>query len=138
MHNDVSDPLTKEPRRVPLQQLEPGPKNEWEMIDATGASSDPAMPERSTPHLAPDQHIERVYRHALPVRIDHWLHVVCLFILIMSGLQSFNAHPALYWGDQSDRDTPLLSICPMQTDSGEMRGITTIGGSTFGTTGGLG
>ena len=39
--------------------------------------------------------VERVYRHALPVRIGHWLNVVWLFILIMSGLQIFNAHPAL-------------------------------------------
>ena len=36
---------------------------------------------------------ERVYRHRLPVRISHWLNVPCLLILIMSGLQIFNAHP---------------------------------------------
>ena len=48
--------------------------------------------------------MERIYRHKLPVRLGHWLNVVCLFILIMSGLQIFNAHPALYWGDRSDRD----------------------------------
>ena len=82
--------------------------------------------------------IERVYRHRLPVRIGHWLNVVCLFILIMSGLQIFNAHPALYWGDRSDRDKPLLSIRPMRADSGEMRGITTILGHKFDTTGVLG
>lgn len=81
---------------------------------------------------------ERVYRHRLPVRIGHWLNVVCLFILIMSGLQIFNAHPALYWGDRSDRDNPLLSIRPMRADSGEMRGITTILGYKFDTTGVLG
>src|SRR5574340_1535628 len=54
--------------------------------------------------------IERVYRHRLPVRISHWLNVPFLIILIMSGLQIFNAHPALYWGDRSDRDRPILSI----------------------------
>jgi hypothetical protein len=59
--------------------------------------------------------VERIYRHRLPVRISHWLNVPCLFILIMSGLQIFNAHPALYWGDRSDRDQPLLSIRPMKT-----------------------
>src|SRR3989449_7579944 len=53
----------------------------------------------------------------------------------MSGLQIFNAHPALYWGDRSDRDQPLLSIRPMKTESGEMRGITTILGYKFDTTG---
>jgi len=46
--------------------------------------------------------IERVYRHRLPVRISHWLNVLFLIILILSGLQIFNAHPALYWGDRSN------------------------------------
>ena len=40
----------------------------------------------------------RIYRHRLPVRLMHWINVVCLTILLMSGLQIFNAHPALYWG----------------------------------------
>src|SRR5262245_1983348 len=82
--------------------------------------------------------VERTYRHRLPVRISHWLNVPCLLILIMSGLQIFNAHPALYWGDRSDRDQPLLSIRSVMTESGEMRGITTILGHTFDTTGVLG
>lgn len=81
---------------------------------------------------------ERIYRHKLPVRLGHWLNVVCLFILIMSGLQIFNAHPALYWGDRSDRDRPLLSIRPVQTEEGSIRGITTILGHSFDTTGVLG
>ncbi|MGQ0554538.1 MAG: cytochrome b/b6 domain-containing protein [Nitrospiraceae bacterium] len=81
---------------------------------------------------------ERVYRHRLPVRISHWLNVPFLIILIMSGLQIFNAHPALYWGDRSDRDQAVLSIKPMQTESGEIRGLTTILGHQFDTTGVLG
>ena len=87
---------------------------------------------------APVPQAERVYRHRLPVRIGHWLNVVCLFILIGSGLQIFNAHPALYWGDRSDRDKPLLSIRPMRAGSGEMRGVTTVLGRQFDTTGVLG
>ena len=82
--------------------------------------------------------IERVYRHRLPVRISHWLNVPFLIILIMSGLQIFNAHPALYWGDRSDRDRPILSMRPVQTDSGDTKGITTILGHQFETTGVLG
>jgi len=82
--------------------------------------------------------LERTYRHRLPIRISHWLNVPCLFILIMSGLQIFNAHPALYWGDRSDRDQPLLSIRPVKAENGEMRGITTILGYKFDTTGVLG
>ncbi len=38
------------------------------------------------------------YRHSVLVRITHWLNVLCLSFLLMSGLQIFNAHPALYWG----------------------------------------
>ena len=56
----------------------------------------------------------------------------------MSGLQIFNAHPALYWGDRSDRDQPLLSIRSVMTENGEMQGITRILGHTFDTTGVLG
>ena len=89
------------------------------------------------PPAAPSS-IERVYRHRLPVRISHWLNVPVLCILIMSGLQIFNAHPALYWGDRSDRDQPLLSIRPMKTDSGDIKGVTTILGHQFDTTGVLG
>ena len=82
--------------------------------------------------------VERIYRHRLPIRISHWLNVPCLIILIMSGLQIFNAHPALYWGDRSDRDQPLLSLRSMQTENGERRGITTVLGYQFDTTGVLG
>ena len=92
----------------------------------------------STPIGSSSPVIERVYRHRLPVRISHWLNVPFLIILIMSGLQIFNAHPALYWGDRSDRDQAVLSIKPMQTESGEIRGITTILGHQFDTTGMLG
>lgn len=88
--------------------------------------------------VVPHVTTERIYRHRLPVRVSHWLNVPCLFILIMSGLQIFNAHPALYWGDRSDRDKPLLSIRPMKTESGEMKGVTTILGHQFDTTGVLG
>lgn len=82
--------------------------------------------------------VESIYRHRLPVRISHWLNVPILIILIMSGLQIFNAHPALYWDDRSDREHPFLSIRPMRTENGEMRGITTILGYKFDTTGILG
>ncbi len=79
-----------------------------------------------------------VYRHAAPVRLLHWLNALSLFILIMSGLQIFNAHQALYWGERSDRDRPWLSIRAVKDDSGEMHGVTTIAGRSFDTTGLLG
>jgi thiosulfate reductase cytochrome b subunit len=36
------------------------------------------------------------------VRVTHWVNVVCLLVLLMSGLQIFNAHPALYLGAKSN------------------------------------
>jgi thiosulfate reductase cytochrome b subunit len=103
--------------------------------DAVVPQKEPAVPKRPT---TPVVVTERVYRHKLPVRLGHWLTVVCLFILIMSGLQIFNAHPALYWGDRSDRDRPLLSIRPVRTKDGNIRGVTKILGRSFDTTGVLG
>ena len=38
-------------------------------------------------------------RHALSTRLWHWINLVCLVILLMSGLNISNAHPWLYWGD---------------------------------------
>lgn len=37
-------------------------------------------------------------RHALSTRLWHWLNLVCVVILFMSGLNISNAHPRLYWG----------------------------------------
>lgn len=39
-------------------------------------------------------------RHALSTRLWHWLNLICLVVLFMSGLNISNAHPHLYWGDQ--------------------------------------
>jgi Ni/Fe-hydrogenase b-type cytochrome subunit len=40
----------------------------------------------------------RPKRHALSTRLWHWLNLVCLAVLFMSGLNISNAHPRLYWG----------------------------------------
>ncbi len=54
---------------------------------------------------------EVIYRHALTTRITHWINVVCLTVLLMSGLQIFNAHRALYWGQfGADYDRPWFSL----------------------------
>ena len=42
-----------------------------------------------------------VRRHTAITRITHWIWAACLFFLLLSGMQIFNAHPVLYWGDQS-------------------------------------
>jgi thiosulfate reductase cytochrome b subunit len=88
-----------------------------------------------TPDLPSSQHWYR--RHARLLRITHWINVVCFSLLLMSGLQIFNAHPALYVGNRSDFDHPTLLIVAHQSESG-LVGETTILGHSFETTGVLG
>ena len=38
-------------------------------------------------------------RHAVSTRVWHWLNLVCVVVLFMSGLTISNAHRRLYWGD---------------------------------------
>ena len=78
-----------------------------------------------------------IYRHRLPVRVMHWINVACLVILLMSGLQIFNAHPALYWSEDSRDATRVLQITQKLVD-GQWRGVTRIGGAEFDTHGVLG
>jgi thiosulfate reductase cytochrome b subunit len=79
-----------------------------------------------------------IYRHSVIVRVTHWINVLCLAILLMSGLQIFNAHPALYWGNISDFAHPAVSMTAEQPQNGPPRGITTVFGHRFDTTGVLG
>jgi thiosulfate reductase cytochrome b subunit len=79
-----------------------------------------------------------VYRHTLPIRATHWINVLCLTLLLMSGLQIFNAHPALYWGERSDFAHPLLAMGAMEAEDGMPVGVTTVLGHPLGTTGVLG
>jgi thiosulfate reductase cytochrome b subunit len=76
-------------------------------------------------------------RHAGLVRIAHWINVVCFTLLLMSGLQIFNAHPALYVGDISDFDHAAIAIVARQSEDG-LVGETSILGHSFDTTGVLG
>jgi thiosulfate reductase cytochrome b subunit len=79
------------------------------------------------------------YRHRLPVRIMHWINVLAFFMLLMSGLQIFNAHPALNWGKSSyDGKPPLLQMTASQTPDGKIIGVTQVLGHPFVTTGVLG
>jgi len=81
---------------------------------------------------------EWIRRHSAVVRITHWVNVVCLTILLMSGLQIFNAHPALYWGSYSDFAHPLVAIGSEQTADGRAKGVTNVLGWRLNTTGVLG
>ena len=79
------------------------------------------------------------YRHRLPVRIMHWINVLALTLLFMSGLQIFNSHPALYWGKSSYTGSPpLLQIGAREGEDGHPVGFTRVLGHEFTTTGVLG
>ncbi|MEO8346745.1 MAG: cytochrome b/b6 domain-containing protein [Betaproteobacteria bacterium] len=79
------------------------------------------------------------YRHKLPVRVMHWVNVVAMTILFMSGLQIFNAHAQLYWGKSSyDGTPPVLTISSRVDSGGRVTGYTRVFGHEFDTTGVLG
>ncbi len=83
------------------------------------------------------QPARRIYRHKLPVRVMHWINVLCLTVMLGSGLNIFNAHPTLYWGNDSVTGTPWLSIRGENTPQGPV-GKTRLGSTDFDTTGVLG
>ncbi|NVN91727.1 MAG: cytochrome b/b6 domain-containing protein [Desulfuromonadales bacterium] len=79
------------------------------------------------------------YRHSLPVRVTHWIVAISLPILLMSGLNIFNADPELYWGKSSYTGAPpLLELKSKINDRGKLVGVTGILGNEFNTTGFLG
>jgi len=54
---------------------------------------------------------EVIHRHAWPVRLTHWINALTIFIMVGSGLNIFNAHPRLYWGQAgADFDKPFLAL----------------------------
>ncbi len=68
-----------------------------------------------------------IVRHPLIVRIAHWIVALTLFVLAMSGMQIFNAHPALYASDASKFDEPILSIAGGTDAQGNPHGWVQIG-----------
>ena len=79
-----------------------------------------------------------ILRHSVLVRVTHWINALCFFILLMSGLQIFNAHPALYWGNKSTFSDPFLALTAQQKDDGSLEGVAAVFGKSFTTTGMLG
>ena len=97
-----------------------------------------AVPETTLRNRGPRPRREVIHRHAWPVRLTHWVNALTIFIMIGSGLNIFNAHPRLYWGQAgADADKPFLALQAVQTPKG-LRGRTVIGSLQFDTTGVLG
>jgi thiosulfate reductase cytochrome b subunit len=80
-----------------------------------------------------------VYRQSVWTRLTHWVWAICLFFLLLSGLQIFNAHPVLYIGEQSgfEFENAILEIGAINTPEGP-RGRTVLFGQAYDTTGVLG
>lgn len=75
-----------------------------------------------------------VRRHRLSTRIWHWINAVAVFVMLMSGLMIFNAHPRLYWGHYgANADHAWLQI-----GSTADKGMLQIGAVRIETTGILG
>ena len=83
---------------------------------------------------------EIVYRHSVLVRLTHWMNVLFLTMLLMSGLKLFNVHPALYWGNYGYAGAPsVFSIDGfLDRTTQEPVGIMRIGKYNIETTGYLG
>ena len=69
----------------------------------------------------------------------HWINVLAFVVLLMSGLQIFNAYPALHWGKSSyDGRPPILHMGARMDARGNPVGVTRVFGREFDTTGVLG
>jgi thiosulfate reductase cytochrome b subunit len=101
-------------------------------------ASIPAPAPAAAPAAAQRFEWRTVLRHRAPLRAMHWINLLCMLALVGSGLQIFNAHPALYWGEASNFDRPAFATESVRGPDGKARGRTRIGGATFDTTGVLG
>ena len=83
-------------------QIGGAPQDDGQLVAAPAPPSSP--PFKGSPRSHSYQ------RHSLPVRIMHWVNFVALAIMLMSGLQIFNAYPVLNWGQSSYSQTPPLLV----------------------------
>ena len=77
---------------------------------------------------------EIVYRQRIGVRVWHWINALTVFVMLMSGMMIFNAHPQLYWGKYgANNERPWFEI-----GNNEDAGFLRLGSATVPTTGVLG
>jgi Ni/Fe-hydrogenase b-type cytochrome subunit len=77
------------------------------------------------------------YRHNPITRATHWVNMLALAILFMSGLMIFNAYPHLHWGSKAEPEEAFFSIYAANED-GDIRAYTQLYGLRVETTGVLG
>src|ERR1700744_1375926 len=81
---------------------------------------------------------EWVYRHSIGARVSHWLWALAILVLVMSGLQIFNAAPYLDASDQSNPARRVIEFRAVQQPDGSTIGTRTVFGPPFTTTGWFG
>jgi len=79
-----------------------------------------------------------VRRHSVVTRLTHWLNVLCLGFLLLSGLQIFNAYPQLHWGQYGADEDPAFLRIGASEGNGSPQGFMKIGNVSVPTTGVLG
>ena len=89
---------------------------------------------RPVPAEATPRGGEVVRRHRLSTRVWHWVNALTFFVMLMSGLMIFNAHPRLYWGQYGANFDPAW----LQIGVEEGRGYLRVGEASIDTTGVLG
>lgn len=47
------------------------------------------------------------------MRVTHWIGTLCLFVLLVSGLEIVISHPRLYWGETGNVLMPPLFVLPI-------------------------
>jgi Ni/Fe-hydrogenase b-type cytochrome subunit len=89
---------------------------------------------RSSPGAAAPADAGLVRRHRLSTRLWHWTNALVFFVLLMSGLMIFNAHPRLYFGQYGANPDPAW----LEIGSDGQHGYLRVGDLTLDTTGVLG
>jgi thiosulfate reductase cytochrome b subunit len=109
----------------------------------TGVSldADAGVAAASPPTALPPASPYLFHRHALAVRVTHWINALAIIFLLMTGLNIFNAHPGLYWGQygaDDDDGRRWLEIGSADTPAGKPYGFVRVGDLMVQTTGVLG
>jgi thiosulfate reductase cytochrome b subunit len=59
-------------------------------------------------------------RHALTVRVTHWIAAACFIALLVTGIEIVISHPRFYWGETgNDLTTPLFQL-PIPSSRGHV------------------
>jgi len=119
-------------RVVPLRKVADGIRTD--PIRVASSMSSEATPDQPPSPERPPAGGDLVVRHRFATRLWHWVNVVALVVMLMSGLMIFNAHPRLYWGQYGANPDPAWFEIGSRGDQGFAR----LGSLQISTTGVLG